>query len=171
MTTTLLSYLRLIIFTGGLLAGIQLPAYVDQYGKSLQAHYLEAELALDEFRDEARKFFGGDLDRLIAHYHQSNDKVFNEGGNSIEAVRNRTLLLQQSLHDFKSSAFNAYKLTFLTPVADIQQEVRQNFSHTITLQPQVIVFGLCSGLLLAVFCELLFKGVFALFRKILPAQT
>ena len=36
------AYLRLVVFALGLLVGVQVPGFVDQYAKRVSAHYIEA---------------------------------------------------------------------------------------------------------------------------------
>ena len=48
----ILDYLRLLLFTGGVLIGVQVPGFIDQYGKSLEAHLLESSQSLKEFQRE-----------------------------------------------------------------------------------------------------------------------
>ncbi|MGM0526042.1 MAG: DUF2937 family protein [Pseudomonadota bacterium] len=153
----IVSYCRLILFVLGVLAGVQVPHFVDQYGKSLQSHYLESEKSISEFRQEAEKYFDGDLEQLIAYYKQSDDRVFAEGGDSIDAIYQRYLLLQKALTEFGSSPFNAYQQTFLAPVSDIRQEVRNNFSYAIQLTPTAIGMGLVIGFILAVIGEIVMR--------------
>lgn len=107
------SYLRIILLISGVLAGIQLPGFVDQYGKSLQAHMIESERSLNEFRDEAEKFFDGSIEELIAHYQASDDRVFQEGGQSINAIYQRNQLLEQAYRSFSQNAWSAYQQAFL----------------------------------------------------------
>ncbi|RUO73234.1 DUF2937 family protein [Idiomarina ramblicola] len=159
------SYLRIILLIIGVLAGIQLPGFVDQYGKSLQAHLIESDRSLDEFRDEAERFFDGSIEELIAHYQASDDKVFQEGGQSIGAIYQRNQQLKQAYTDFSKHAWNAYQQAFFTPVDDIQREVRASFSYTVKLNPGAILFGLVSGLLLAIFGELIVRLMVKPFRQ------
>jgi hypothetical protein len=49
MIKHLMDYLRLVLFVCGVLVGIQVPGFVDQYGQRLEAHQLEAKLSLAEF--------------------------------------------------------------------------------------------------------------------------
>ena len=72
-------YIRVFVFLGVTLAGIQVPAFVDQYGKSLESHLTESRIALNEFQDDADKHFDGSIENLIAHYRDNKDQVFNEG--------------------------------------------------------------------------------------------
>lgn len=159
------SYLRIILLIFGVLAGIQLPGFVDQYGKSLNAHLIESERSLDEFRDEAEKFFDGDIEQLIAHYEASDDVVFQEGGQSISAIYQRHQLLLRALNEFNENAWSAYIQAFVSPVADIQQEVRSDFSYTVKLSPGAILFGLVCGLVLAIIGELFIRLLARPFRR------
>lgn len=47
------SYLRLLLFTFGLLAGIQVPGLVKDYSQRVEAHLFESREALDGFRQTA----------------------------------------------------------------------------------------------------------------------
>ena len=51
-------YLRIILFCGGLLMGIQIPAVVDQYAKRIDAHLIEAldvnQAAKQQLLDEVK---------------------------------------------------------------------------------------------------------------------
>ena len=51
------SYLRLLLFTFGLLVGVQVPGFITDYSQRLEAHRLEAEQSLKGFRATAQKFF------------------------------------------------------------------------------------------------------------------
>ena len=70
------SYIRVFVLVGCSLIGIQVPGFVDQYGKSLESHLTESEIALNEFQDDADKYFNGSMERLIIRYQQNDDRVF-----------------------------------------------------------------------------------------------
>jgi len=74
--TIVRDYLRLILFAAGLLTGVQVPAFVDQYQKRLDAHMLEAKQSLSGFQQTADRYFAGDVQPLITHYRNNQDKVF-----------------------------------------------------------------------------------------------
>ena len=65
------SYLRLTLFTFGLLVGIQVPGFIEAYAQHVEARRLEAEQGLRGFQETARRFFNGDLDALVRHYRDS----------------------------------------------------------------------------------------------------
>ena len=58
------SYLRLTLFAFGLLLGVQVPGFVDDYAKRVEAHRLESQQSLKGFQETARNFFKGDMDAV-----------------------------------------------------------------------------------------------------------
>lgn len=170
---TLFSYLRLTLFLGGVLIGVQVPMFVDQYGKSLESHFLESERSLHEFKDEAQKHFGGSMEKLIAHYKKSGDPVFHDGGKSIQAIYGRNLELKEAIGLFRKGSWNAYTQAFLAPIPDVQNEVLKNYTYSVKLDFDAIFFGLVSGLFLSglieSICHVAIAAVSSL-KRLLPAS-
>jgi hypothetical protein len=148
-------YLRLILFVTGVLMGIQVPGFVDQYGKSLQSRLVESQHSLREFQQDADKFFGGDIQQLVAHYQQQKDPVFNAGAKSIQAIYSRMSLLSTALNQFNQSFYNAYSQVFISPIDDIRSHVWQHYTYNIMLNGSAITVGLLMGLLFAMCIETL----------------
>lgn len=151
------SYIRMFVFFGCTLAGIQVPVFVDQYGKSLGSHLTESRISLNEFQEAADKYFDGSLEKLIAHYKENEDQVFNEGGHSIQSIYDRNLMLKSNFEQFKSSSWSAYTQALLTPVPDVRKEVWKNYSYAIQLKPGAIAFGLVMGLIFTLGIELFLR--------------
>ena len=166
----LAEYIRLILFIAALLCGLQLPGFVDQYGKSLHAHLNEAKLSLAEFQDDADKYFNGDLEALIEHYLSSNDQVFNEGGQSIQAIYQRHKLLESALLRYKENAYSPYYQSLLEPLPDIQREVWKSFTHTVVLDSSAIGVGIVSGILVILVFSL-FTGVLKLIGRLFGVSS
>ncbi|MFQ6372307.1 DUF2937 family protein [Shewanella sp. YIC-542] len=164
MLTMLRDYLRLLLFFAGTLAGLQIPGFVDQYGKSLQAHLAEANRQLAGFQADAERYFGGNLEQLIAHYAASNDPIFNAGGDNLSSMAQRRYLLQDALQRFQRNAYSPYSELLLHPLADIRREVWQHYSHNVLLKPDAMAFGLLSGLLLAMATEALLGLLWCMLR-------
>ena len=150
----ILDYLRLILFTCGVLLGVQIPGFIDQYGKSLEAHLLESSLSLEEFQRDAQRYFDGNLEQLIAHYQSNPDPVIKDGGGSIAAIYNRNLRLKQAWESFTTSTYNAYTQVILKPLPEIKNEVWRNYTYNIVLKPSAIISGLTCGFTLALLIEL-----------------
>jgi len=150
----ILDYLRLILFTSGVLIGVQVPGFIDQYGKSLEAHLIESSISLKEFQEDAERYFDGSLDNLIAHYQNNPDPVIKDGGDSIAAIYNRNLTLTQAWATFTASTYSAYTHVILKPLYDIKNEVWSRYTYSIILSPSAIISGLTCGFSLSLLIEL-----------------
>ena len=162
----ILDYLRLILFTSGLLIGVQVPGFIDQYGKSLQAHLLESSLSLKAFQGDAERYFNGNLDQLIAHYQDNPDAVIRDGGASIAAISNRNLLLTQAWTRFTTSPYSAYRHVILQPITDIKDEVWRHYTYNIILNPSAIIVGLTCGMTLSLLAEFINALLVRLIRQL-----
>lgn len=151
------SYLRLSLFVLGVLAGVQVPHFVDQYGKALQSHYLEVEQNIQQFQQEADKYFNGDMQKLIAYYKASADTVFVEGGESIDAIYQRYEMLRHNYQQFQHGTWSAYRQTFLAPVDSVRAEVRASYDYAIRLTPDAIIVALFIGFILAAISEIVLR--------------
>ncbi|MDF1832124.1 MAG: DUF2937 family protein [Porticoccaceae bacterium] len=160
-------YLRLLFFTSGLLIGVQVPAFIDQYGKSLEAHLLESTAALREFEKDAERYFDGDLAQLIAHYQKHGDPVIRDGGNSINAIYIRNQVLAQAWKSFTTSSYSAYTHVLLAPLTEIKKEVWRSYTYSIILNPSAIISGLTGGLILSLLIDICGMLVTAGMRRLL----
>lgn len=174
MMMKLHAYARLILFVGGVLFGIQIPGFLDAYGKSLESHFRESVRSLAVFQQDADRYFEGDLGRLIGHYGKAGDPVFRDGGRNIAAIRERKMLLEKALADFRKSRFSAVFHVLLRPVQDVRREVAETYTHIIRLDMGAISVGLFSGVVAALLPEILVYAVRTLwifFLKALRRKT
>lgn len=168
----IIEYLRLTLFVGGVLIGIQLPSYVDQYGKRLDAHWQESEVSVKEFKNDADKYFAGDIQALIDHYQKNPDQVINNGGRNIAALQDRNQLLTDARQRFFASQFSPYIQTIIQPVPAVRQETWESYSFTIVLNLFAITCGLISGFVIASLVELVLSLLgFVLLRPFAPRRV
>ncbi|RBP53192.1 DUF2937 family protein [Arenicella xantha] len=151
----LFEYFRLALFVGGVLIGVQVPSFVDQYGQRLAAHTLESDRGLKDFQRDADTYFDGDLQRLITHYQANPDQIINNGGRNIATLYARNKQLQQALTAFSASRLSPYVQTFLNPVSEIRSQAIASYDFTIALNQDAIIAGLLTGLLIGLCLELL----------------
>ena len=153
--TKILEYLKLVVFVTGVLVGIQVPGFIDQYGKNLSARVAESNQSLSQFQDDADKYFAGDLDKLIDYYSQKSDPVIVSGGESIESILSRNRYLTQALDAFNQSPAAAYIHVFMSPVIEIRQAVWENFSYGVMLDGTAIGVGILAGLIALIGLDLM----------------
>ena len=166
----ILEYLRLIVFVTGVLVGIQAPSFVDQYSKSLQAHYLESQTSLKVFKDDADKFFGGNLEQLVEHYRKNQDPVVIEGGLSITALVGRNEKLGEAYNLFHQNVFSPYLQVLFHPIPEIKSEVINSYTYTIVLDGTAILAGIVVGFITALVVELI-VGFLVLFLRLFSGKV
>ncbi len=128
-------YLRIILFCGGLLIGIQIPAVVDQYAKRIDAHLTEALDVFAGFQQTADRYFEGNIQDLISHYESSDDPVFKNDATNILFISNRVTHLKSEQIALKQSALMRTAHVLFFPDHKI-------FQHTLdTHQPTGIDMG------------------------------
>ncbi|WP_165672741.1 DUF2937 family protein [Metapseudomonas otitidis] len=153
------SYLRLVLFTLGLLVGVQVPGFVDDYAKRVEAHRLEAERALTGFRETAKRFFDGNLDALVAHYRQSDDPVMRSDADSVATLVNRDALLQREWQAMQGAWYARTWHVLSAADRELLLEAANAYSYQVLLVPEAIGWGLACAFLLAWLLESLALGL------------
>jgi hypothetical protein len=143
------SYLRLILFTLGLLVGVQVPGFIEDYAKRVDAHRLEAEQGLKGFRETAARFFQGDLDALVAHYRASSDPVMRSDAESVASLVARDSLLQREWQALQGPWYQRAWHVLVGANPELRKETLAAYSYQLLLVPEAIAWGLGAGLLLA----------------------
>ncbi|KHL71629.1 hypothetical protein PpSQ1_25200 [Pseudomonas putida] len=153
------SYLRLLLFTFGLLAGIQVPGLVKDYSQRVEAHLFESRQALDGFKQTAERFFKGDLQALVRHYRSSDDVVFNSDANSIESLLIRNQLLENEWQALQGSWVSRTWHVLVQPDPQMREETLKGYNYQILLVPEAIGWGVGAGFVLAFVVESLLLGI------------
>lgn len=152
-------YLRLLVFAFGLLVGVQVPGFIDDYAKRVSAHLAESEQSLKGFRETAARFFNGDLNALVAHYRASTDEVMRSDAESVNHLVQRSQLLESEWLAMQGPWYG--QVLHLATAADptLMQETLDAYTYQVLLAPQAIAWGLGVALLLAWLVELLALGI------------
>ena len=153
------SYLRLLLFTFGLLAGIQVPGLVKDYSQRVEAHLFESREALDGFRQTAERFFNGDLQALLRHYRSSDDPVFNSDANSIESLMIRNELLENEWQALQAPWAQRTWHVLVQADPQLREETLTGYSDQILLVPEAVGWGLGEGFVLAFVIESLLLAI------------
>ena len=156
------SYLRLVVFTIGLLLGVQAPGFVDQYAKRVSAHYIEAKHNFAGFQQAADQYFNGDVAALVAHHLASPDPVFKGEAKTIGALFARIRTLGAELDALNGSSISRLIHVAVKPNRDILQETTAAYSYTVPLSPDAIAYGVSAGFLVALVLELILAGLLSL---------
>lgn len=153
-------YLVALLFSAGMLAGAQVPAFVDQYAKRVDASLQQARLDFAGWRTLAQQFYGGDIDALIAaHAHSDQPAVRAE----TTAIQDQYRQLQRLSREHFAMQAPLYEQLIHIAVAGDPRLLRrtwQQFGATVPLARTALV----SGAIVALIAVLLLELVAALLR-------
>ena len=152
-----LSYLRLVLFTLGLLVGVQVPGFINDYAKRVEAHLIEAQTGLRGFESTAQQFFNGDLQALVAHYRASEDPVFRSDANSLGTLLDRQVALDKQFQAMQGPWYIRALQVAVAADPDIRLETWNGYSYQILLTPEAMIWGMSGALLLSFGIECLFR--------------
>jgi hypothetical protein len=146
-------YLRLILFLGGALIGVQVPSFVDLYGARLESHLNESTLSLSTFKNDAERYFNGDIQQLINHYQKKSDPIIVDGGNNIASIFERNIRLKDAHQYFENSLFGRYAHTLYQPIEAIKAETWASYDYAIKLNSVGIIWALSVGFILSMLMD------------------
>ena len=166
-----LDYIRLSFFACGLLLGVQIPAFVSDFGQAINAQLIEANNAIKPFKNDAAQYFNNDLDKLIKHYQNLDDDIANKGANNINVLNKRQQALQAAVNAFSESP---YLFTMTSNLSDIKQQVRHRFEGQIILKKDSITAAIAAAIVIALLAELagylLLTGIKRVSQQLLATQ-
>ena len=155
MTDILYRYLIVIVACISLLIGLQVPNFVDQYQKRVDAHLREVTVNLLPFQEIANKYFGGDMNKLIELHRNSGVKPFQEEGTAIEKMVQRKLRFEADLAALKTSLPMKALHVLLHGDQEILDEALGQYSYAVPLNQDAIVFGAGVAIAILLLVELL----------------
>jgi hypothetical protein len=134
-------YLIVVVASISLIFGIQVPNFVDQYAKRVDAHFVEVNQNLRHYQEIAARYYNGSLYSLIAFHENSADKTFREEGAAIGSMYKRKrqfeadkLLLQGG---FLWKAINIA----IDGDRELLRETAANYSYAVPLNQDAIIAG------------------------------
>ncbi|PYY85397.1 DUF2937 domain-containing protein [Pseudomonas sp. TKO26] len=153
----LLSYLRLVLFAAGLLVGVQVPGFISDYAKRVEAHLIESQNSLRGFQGTAQQFFKGDLNALVAHYRASEDPVFRSDADSLSGLLQRQLALDKQYQAMQGPWYIRLLQVALAADPQIRKETWDGYSYQILLTPEAMIWGMSGAMLLSFGLECLYR--------------
>ncbi len=158
MSEILRRYLTVVIACIGLLIGLQLPSFVDQYEKRVDAHLREVLANFQPIQDVANKYTNGSIEQLIEMHRKSDKKAFQDEGTAIENIYQRKLRFEAEAAALKTGL--AWKIVHVLFRHDreIFDETLSQYSYTIPLNQDALTVGAAVAVLSVFALELLLAG-------------
>lgn len=146
---------RLMIFAIGLLLGIQVPAFVDQYEARVDAHYREVAINISGFQRTADVLFDGDLDALVSYYRNSSDRVFQRDADSVALIVSRYRRLSAEQAALQGSPWGRFFHVLLRPDGEFFDETLEEYGYTVPLNSLAIFWGIGAAIVFLLLLDLL----------------
>lgn len=170
MTDILYRYLLIIVACVAMLIGLQIPNFVDQYEKRVDAHLREVTVNLQSFQDIANKYFGGDMHMLIELHRNSVDKPFQEEGAAIEKMVKRKLRFETDFAAMQTNLPQKALHVLLHGDKEIMDEAFGQYSYAVPLNQDALTFGAVAALILLLLVESLLALARLIIRKTLHSS-
>jgi Tfp pilus assembly protein PilE len=155
MTSILYRYLMIVVACIALLIGLQVPNFVDQYQKRVDAHLREVSINLQPFQDIANKYFAGDMNKLIALHRNSIEKPFQEEGAAIEKMVQRKLRFEADMAALQTSLPQKALHVLLHGDQELLDEALGQYSYAVPLDRDALIFGAGAALVILLLVEML----------------
>lgn len=152
------AYIRFAIFATGILIGIQVPSFVDQYAKRIDAHYQEVSFNISGFQKTANSLFGGDLEALITYYEDSNDTVFRSDSESIRLITDRYSRLENERLALGHNPLVVAVHVLFAADQEFFQETLDQYTYTVPLNSVAIEWGLALAIFSMLIIDLSYFG-------------
>jgi hypothetical protein len=164
-------YFLILIACISILIGIQIPGFVDQYEKRLDAHFLEVTNNLRGYQEIAENFFQGSMPELIKKHEANEDKTFKEEALPIRNIYERFLRFQTQKESLNTRL--ARKVIFIAVKGDREliDETYTNYSFMIPLTKEAVITGFISAVVMLLIFELLKIGICRFFRSTRQASA
>lgn len=166
---TIYRYFLILVACAAILLGIQIPSFVDQYEKRLDAHFNEAENNLRGYQEIADKFYGGSLAALLDKHERSLDEIFREEARPIKNIFERYQRFTKEKLSLNTGLPG--KIAYLVTQGDKEliDETYANYSFTVPLNGQAVSSGIIFMAIVVLVIELLriavIKGIHAAGRS------
>jgi hypothetical protein len=156
-------YLIVIVAGVSLLLGIQIPNFLDQYEKRIDAHLREVARSLDNYQKIATKHHAGSLHSLIAFHKTNSIETFKAEGLAIEEMFNRKLRFEMDKELMKTGLLLNVVNVVTYGNKELLQETLDHYSYAVPLNQDAIV----SGVSVAMLMTFLIEAIFSLFKMLI----
>ena len=145
-----------LVFTAGILFGVQVPNFIDQYTQKISAHYLEAVENFSGFQATADKFHEGSVEALIQRHEASNDPVFKAEAEPIKEIYFRIQIFTSELKSLNTNLLGKIFHVAFKSDRGVLKETVSEYSATVPLNTDAVICGLGLGMASALVCDLFF---------------
>lgn len=157
-------YISILVFTAALMLGVQLPNFVDQYVKRIDATQKEITLQHKEYLTIATRHGQGSIDALIKKHEASPDRTFRAEAEPIRKNQARKKRFDLELQALEGSFWSQAMHLLISGDREILRETYNNYSANLPLNTHAAICGLLFGMIASLLLEMFWSLCFRLVR-------
>jgi len=157
-------YMVRIVFAIGILIGVQLPNFIDQYSQRLNAHYLEAVENLSGYQKIAEMYHDDRIENLIKKHESSEDPTFKMEAEPIKEMFSRVNRFDTEIGALDTNLFSQTVYLLFKGDRELMKETYAGYSATIPLSKNAIISGVVTGICASALLDALLFLVTLVFR-------
>jgi len=154
-------YITMLLFTVMFLVGLQVPAFMDQYTKRVDAQAVEVSGLLRQYQKIADKYHNGSMSELIALHERNHNQTFNDEAVVITQHVEREQYLSEHLNKLKSNVFSAAT----TILIQVDEEIYARTIDQYTMSIQFTKLSLLFATFMAILSCALYELAQFIFKK------
>ena len=155
----------MLIFTAAVMLGVQIPNFVDQYGKRVDAHAKEVNVNFSEYMNIAKKYGTGSIEGLIKKHENSPDLTFQAEAEPIRQNYQRKKRFDAELKALQAPFISRALHILIDSDREILLDTWVNYSANVPLNSLAAICGLAFGLIASLLLELFWSLSWKLFRR------
>ncbi|MBN2397188.1 MAG: DUF2937 family protein [Deltaproteobacteria bacterium] len=158
-------YFLILVACTAVLLGIQIPNFVDQYEKRLDAHFIEVEQNLRGYQEIADRHYDGSIQALIKRHEESKDGATREEAEPIRRMHERYLGFRNEKRLLDTGLAGKIAFIAVRGNRELIRETHASYSFTIPLNREAVMSGTLSAAFVLIMIELLMMVLSRLFRS------
>lgn len=147
-------YSSMILFVAAVMVGVQVPNFVDQYVKRVDAHFIEAKANFHVYKGVANRLHDGSIEELADRYRASSDPSVQAGAEAIEQSLARVHALDDERMALQGNLWQQLIAMAKTRNWRLLKDTYRSYSAGVPLNLEAGICGLLAGVLACVFFEL-----------------
>ncbi|HEX5127906.1 MAG TPA: DUF2937 family protein [Rhodocyclaceae bacterium] len=152
-------YFLIAIASAAMLLGIQIPNFIDQYQKRLDAHLIEVTENLRGFQEIANKYHQGSLEALIKEHEESASQTFRGEAVPIRAMYERYKAFRGEQSNMNTNLAGKIVHVMFGRNRQLLDETVSNYSFNIPLNQEAVLCGAIFAAVGLIIMETLVKFV------------
>lgn len=152
-------YLLIVLAIAAVLVGIQVPGFIDQYEKRVDAHLSEVTTNLRGFEEIARRHHGGSFEALLREHETSTSPTFRDEAKPLRDMLERRETFLREQQALQTGLLGQATHILFDANRELLAEARASYSYSVVLTPDTVMAGAALAAIAVLLMELLAQAL------------